>query len=145
MDASKRKRTVLSVDQKLEICKRLKKGASITSLSKELRLGKSTICDIKQSEDKLVTFVVKLFSAEASMMRKMMKAAKHKKLDEAVAMWYMQNVQKGFLYIWTNSKAKALQFYTKLYPDDGEECKASTGWLKNISIDVGFVSLQYTR
>ena len=48
MDASKRKRTVLSVDQKLQICKRLKKGASITSLSKELGLGKSTICDISK-------------------------------------------------------------------------------------------------
>ena len=96
MDASKRKRTVLSVDQKLQICKRLKKGATTTSLSKELGLGKSTICDIKRNEDKLVTFVEKLDSAEASKTRKTMKAAKDKKLDEAVAMWFMQKRSEGF-------------------------------------------------
>ena len=78
MDTSKRKRTVLSVDQKLHICKRLKKGASITSLSKELGLGKSTICDIKRKEDKLVTFVKKLDSTEALMAQTTMKAAKDK-------------------------------------------------------------------
>ena len=90
------KKTVLSVDQKLQICKRLKNGASITSLLKELGLGKCTTCNIKQNEDKLVTFVEKLDSTEASKMRKPMKVAKVKKLDEAVAMWFMQKVQKGF-------------------------------------------------
>ena len=95
MDASKRKRTVLSVDQKLQICKRLKKGASITSLSKELGLGKYTICDIKQNEDKFVTFVEKRDSAEVMKTRKTMKEAKDKKLDEAVATWCMQKRSEG--------------------------------------------------
>ena len=61
MATNQRKRTVLSVDQKFEICKRLKKGATITSLSKELNIGKLMICDIKRNEEKLVTFVEKLF------------------------------------------------------------------------------------
>ena len=131
MDASKRKRTVLSIDQKLQICKQLKKGASITWLSKELGLGRYTICDIKQNEDKLVTFVEKLDSAEASTMRKTMKAAQDKKLDEAVAMWFMQKRSEGVPISGPILTAKALQFHMKLYPDGGEELKASTGWLNN--------------
>ena len=120
-----------SIDQKLQICKRLKKGASITSLSKELGLGKSTICDIKRNEDKSVTFGEKLNSAEASKTRKAMKAAKDKKLDEAVAMWFMQKRSEGVPISGPILMAKALQFHTKIYPDGGEEFKASTGWLKN--------------
>ena len=111
-----------SIDQKLQICKRLKKGASITSLSKELGLGKSTICDIKRNEDKLVTFGEKLNSAEASKTRKAMKAAKDKKLDEAVAMWFMQKRSEGVPISGPILMAKALQFHAKLYPDGGEEC-----------------------
>ena len=107
------------MNQKLQICKRLKKGASITSLSKELGLGKSTICDIKQNEDKLVTFVEKLNSAEGSKTRTTMKAAKDKKLDEAVAMWLMQKRSEGVPISGPILMAKALQYHTKLYPDGG--------------------------
>ncbi len=88
-----------SIDQKLQICKRLKKGASITSLSKELGLGKSTICDIKRNEDKLVTFVEKLDSAEASKTRKTMKAAKDRNWMKLWPCGLCKNVQKGFLYL----------------------------------------------
>ena len=129
MDTSKRKRPVLSVDQKLENCKQLKKGASITSLLKELGLGKSTICSIKRNEDKLVTFVEKLDSTKASTTRKTMKAAKDKKLDEAVAMWFMQKRSEGVPISGPILMAKALQRHTKLYPDSGEEFKVSAGWL----------------
>ena len=45
---------LLSIDQKLEICKRLKKVATITSLLKELNIGKSTSCHIKQNSSLLL-------------------------------------------------------------------------------------------
>ena len=118
LSEQKRKRTVLSVDQKLQICKRLKKGASISSLLKELGLGKSTICDIKRNEDKLVTLVEKLNSAEASTTQKTMKAAKDKKLDEAVAMWFMQKRSEGVPISGPILTAKASQFHMKLYPEE---------------------------
>ena len=60
-----------------------------------------------------------------------MKAAKDKKLDEAVAMWFMQKRSEGLPISRPILMAKALQFYTKLYPDGGEEFKASNGWLNN--------------
>ena len=112
---AKRKRPVLSVNQKLENCKQLKKGASITSLSKELGLGKSTICNIKRNEDKLVTFVEKLDSTKASTTRKTMKAAKDKKLDEAVAMWLCKTFRRSS-YIWTNSNGKGFAMSHETIP-----------------------------
>ena len=66
MSAVKRKHTVLTVEQKIDICKQLKKGASIMSVSKDLGVGKSTICDIKKSKDKLMEFVSKMEHAEVS-------------------------------------------------------------------------------
>ena len=44
-----KRRTVLSIEIKIEICKRLKKGATAISLSKEFEGGKSTISDIKKN------------------------------------------------------------------------------------------------
>ena len=132
MAANQRKRTVLSVDKKLDICKRLKKGATITSLSKELNIGKSTISDIKRNEEKLVTFVEKFDSAEGSTKRKTMKAAKDRKLDEGMAMWFMQKRSEGVPISGPILMAKALEFHAKMYPNGGGgEFKASTGWLKN--------------
>ena len=37
--------------------------------------------------------------------------------------------------------AKALEFHAKLYPDGGEEFKASTGWLKNFKHRYGIRQL----
>ncbi len=45
----KRKRKILSLETKLEVCKRLKTGATITAVSKEFNLGKSTVSDIKRN------------------------------------------------------------------------------------------------
>ncbi len=44
--SGKRKRTVLSIEKKLQICKKLRNGATATDLSKEFEVGKSTIADI---------------------------------------------------------------------------------------------------
>ena len=62
VSGGKRKRTVLSIETKLEICKRLKKGATATALSKEFEVGKSTISDIKKNEEKLISFASKMDS-----------------------------------------------------------------------------------
>ena len=83
----------------------------------------------------LVTFVEKLDSAEALTARKIMKAAKDKKLDEAVAMWFMQ--KQGVPIYGPILMAKTLQFHTKLNPDSGEELKEALGGPRIFSIDMG--------
>ena len=54
--SKKCERKVVSIEKKLEICRRHKMVQSYTSLSKEYGLGKSTIHDIVQSEDRLTEY-----------------------------------------------------------------------------------------
>ena len=104
-------------------------------------IGKSTICDIKRNEEKLVTFVEKLDSAEGLAKRKTMKAAKDRKLDEATAIWFMQRRSEGVPISGPILMAKALEIHVKMYPNGSEEFKASTGWLKNFQRQYGIHQL----
>ena len=58
--STKHKRRVVSIEKKLEICRRHKMGQSHTSLSKEYGLGKLTIHDIVQSEDRLTEYAMEI-------------------------------------------------------------------------------------
>ena len=130
MVTDKRKRTVLTLDEKLDICKRLKKGATITSLSTEFGIGKSTICDIKRNKDKLASFASKLDSTEGSSKRKTMKTASNTRLDDALYLWFSQKRSQGIPISGPILMAKALELNEKLDPNN-QQFKASTGWLKN--------------
>ena len=63
---SKRKRKVFIIKEKLEICRRLKNGATITQLVKEFGIGKSKVCDIKRHSDKPFSFAATMYSTEGS-------------------------------------------------------------------------------
>ena len=54
-----RKRKVLSIEQKLEICELAKKGTSYDEIMKTYGIGKSTISDIKKKEQEFKEFVLK--------------------------------------------------------------------------------------
>ena len=70
-------------------------------------------------------------------------SSQDKKLDEAVAMRFMQKHLEGVLIFGPILMAKALQFHTKLYPDDGEELKEALAGSRMFSINMGSVSLQF--
>ena len=58
--SKKRKRKVVSIERKLEICRKHKIEQSYTSLSKEYGLGKSIIHDIVQSKDRLTEYALEI-------------------------------------------------------------------------------------
>ena len=60
--APKCKRFVLSFNDKLEIINPLKKGEQASVLARELNIGKSTITNIRHSEELLVKFSEKIES-----------------------------------------------------------------------------------
>jgi len=71
--------------QKLTIFDRLKKGESQEKLSSEYGAGRSTISDIKKSEEKLKSYASRMESLSMSLKtRKVMRLADDEKLDEAV-------------------------------------------------------------
>ena len=126
----KRKRKVLTIEEKLEVCRRLKCGATVTRLSNELGVGKSMICDISRNADKLATFAAKMDSTEGSLKRKTMKLATNVMLDEALYIWFAQKRSQGIPILGPILMAKALELNEKICPGD-QTFKASTGWLKN--------------
>ena len=60
-----------------------------------------------------------------------MKAVKDRKLDEAMAIWFMQKRSEGVPISGSILMVKALEIHVIMYPKGGKEFKASTGWLKN--------------
>jgi len=135
----KRRRTTLSIETKLEICKRLKKGATLKALSAEYGLGKSTVSDIKRSEEKLKSFASRMDSTEGSLKRKTMKSASDCVLDDAVYLWFAQKRSQGIPISGPVLMAKALDFNDKI--GKNLEFKASTGWLKNFQARHGIRQL----
>ena len=127
---SKRKRKVFTVEGKLEICRRLKNGATITQLAKEFGIGKSAVCDIKRHSDKLFSFAATMDSTEGSSKRKTMKLASDARLDDALYLWFAQKRSQGIPVSGPIIMAKALELNDKLNPGD-EKFKASSGWLQN--------------
>ena len=55
----KRKRIVLTINQKIDRCVRLEKGDNRNALMRQYNFGSSTIYDIKAQKDKLLEFHTK--------------------------------------------------------------------------------------
>ena len=141
--STKRKRKVVSIEKKLEICRRHEMGQSYTSLSKEYGLGKSTIHDIVQSEDRLTEYAIEIQHASGPK-RSIIRRSKYDELDKALHLWFLQKRAIGTPVSGPILTAKAKIFYEKLYgsgdssvtdtSDTSENSKrtcfkASSGWL----------------
>ena len=81
---------VLTLEKKLSILDRLKSGEAQGKLATEYGVGRSTIGDIKKTQDKLKLFASTMENfAMSSKGRKVMCMADDEKLDEAV---YQYNI-----------------------------------------------------
>ena len=56
--ATKRKRVVLTVEDKLKVCRLAKQNVPKSVLMNQFKIGKSTLNDILRSEEKLTQFVL---------------------------------------------------------------------------------------
>ena len=84
----KRKRCLLSIKQKLEICDRLRNGWSYLRISAEYGIGKSTVFDIKL-EDKLKAFQSQLQNENCMKKRCIIRTADFFDVDKAVFLWFV--------------------------------------------------------
>ena len=75
----KRKKTVLTIEKKLEILEKLK-SSSASSLAKVHGVGISTVCELKKNEEKIQSFYLSMTGAKK---RKAMKNASDVQLDKA--------------------------------------------------------------
>ena len=124
-----RRRKVLSIEQRLEICELVKKGTSYDEIMKTYGIGKSTISAIKKKEQEFKEFISKraqLGIKNADKVTKVMKTGSTIELDQALYLWFRQCREKNIPVIGPILLEKASAFYNLLYPDATKNFSGST-------------------
>ncbi|XP_043263622.1 jerky protein homolog-like [Colletes gigas] len=126
----KRKRVVLSLDDKCNILTRMRNGESGSALAKEYNIGKSTIFGLKSNEDKILRYRENiLINNRNATKKKVMSAAENRNLDSAIFRWFSQQRVIGTPISGPILCEKALQLNSKMGGNDN--FRASNGWLEN--------------
>ena len=127
----KRKCVVLTLENKLAILDRLKMGATQEKLASEYGIGRSTVGDLKKSEDKIRSFALTMENTAISTKgRKVMRICDDDKLDEAVYLWFVQKRSQDMPVSGPILCEKASELHSQLH--EGESVppfQASRGWL----------------
>ncbi|KAG7155529.1 Tigger transposable element-derived protein 7-like 31, partial [Homarus americanus] len=127
----KRKYVTLSVNQKLELIRKLEAGASVSRVCDEYGVKKQTVSDIRKAKDKLIAFSLK-YNVDATSKsssvgaRKRMRVAKATNLEEAVTKWFVQQRSCGNVVRGVEIQAAAVKLASHMGIENFE---ASDGWL----------------
>ncbi|KAG7172019.1 Tigger transposable element-derived protein 7-like 15, partial [Homarus americanus] len=127
----KRKYVTLSVNQKLELIRKLEAGASVSRVCDEYGVKKQTVSDILKAKDKLIAFPLK-YNVDATSksssvgVRKRMRVAKDTNLEEAVTKWFVQQRSCGNVVRGVEIQAAAAKLASHMGIENFE---ASDGWL----------------
>ncbi|KAG7155834.1 Tigger transposable element-derived protein 7-like 23 [Homarus americanus] len=127
----KRKYVTLSVNQKLELIRKLEAGALVSRVCDENGVKKQTVSDIRKAKDKLIAFSLK-YNVDATSKsssvgaRKRMRVAKDTNLEEAVTKWFVQQRSCGNVVRGVEIQAAAVKLASHMGIENFE---ASDGWL----------------
>uniref|UniRef100_K7G5U3 DDE-1 domain-containing protein n=1 Tax=Pelodiscus sinensis TaxID=13735 RepID=K7G5U3_PELSI len=128
MACGKRKKVVLSIEQKLEALKRINKGESMLKIASELCVGQVTVGDWKRKRSELEKWCSDRSSIEGLKDRKTMKKCEYEKVSEALFLRFTQQREKGMAIIGPILQEKALSFQKEF--NEGElDFTASVGCL----------------
>ena len=93
--SQKRKRVVLSIQDKLELIKKIGKGATRNQMSLQYGIGECTVWDILKQKEKLMQFAASSDSSSSMKKRKSMKSSTVEELDAALLRWVSQVRSEG--------------------------------------------------
>ncbi|KAJ3649085.1 hypothetical protein Zmor_020847 [Zophobas morio] len=125
--SAKRKRTVLTIEQKIEIIKQNESGENVAALARRFGIGRQTVRDIVKNKTNLQAFLLQADSTQVVSQRKTMKASTFEELEQAMIKWFLQKRAEGTPISGPMCLRQAQLFHEKLNP--GENFKASNGWL----------------
>ncbi|KAG7161901.1 Tigger transposable element-derived protein 7-like 46, partial [Homarus americanus] len=120
----KRKYVTLSVNQKLELIRKLVAGASVSRVCDEYDVKKQTVSDIRKAKDKLIALSLKYNVDATSKSSSVM--AKDTNLEEAVRKWFVQQRSCGNVVHGVEIQAAAAKLASHMGIENFE---ASDGWL----------------
>lgn len=123
----KRKRVVLTLKEKMDICARLEKGESRKALMQEYNVGMSTLYDIKAHKAQLLRFFASSDSNKALERRRTLHTPKLEHLDRVLYEWFLVKRAEGVPVSGPMLIEKAKDFYEQMRLT--EPCVFSGGWL----------------
>ncbi|KAM4618103.1 jerky protein-like [Discoglossus pictus] len=129
---NERKRVVLDLKQKMEICQRLEKSETRIVLMKEFKVGSSTIYDIKAQSEKIKEFYVKAESDKSVEKRHKLHAPKIELLDQAMYEWFSLKRSEGGCISGLMLQEKAKEFHERMNIEG--QCSFSSGWLTRFKV-----------
>ena len=110
----KRKRLVLSIEEKVEVVAMLDKDISYTVIMERFGIGKSTVGDIWKNKEKILAFRREMVEMGMSRKAKTMKQG-DQKLDQAAYLWFKQKRMEGVPIIGPMLCQKAVELSKRLY------------------------------
>lgn len=124
----KRKKVVISLEDKLNAIKMLDSGASLKTVAQKYDVGVSTVGDWKKNRNKIRKWCSVL--AAPTKERKTMKTAKHEKIDQSLYLWFNQQRERGVPVSGPILQEKALSLSEDLpLTESPLDFTASDGWL----------------
>lgn len=123
----KRKRVVLTLKEKIDICSRLERGESRKALMQEYNVGMSTLYDIKAHKAQLLSFFASSDSRQALEQRRTLHTPKLEHLDRVLYEWFLVKRAEGIPVSGPMLIEKAKDFYKQMRLT--EPCVFSGGWL----------------
>ncbi|XP_037348087.1 jerky protein homolog [Talpa occidentalis] len=123
----KRKRVVLTLREKIDICARLERGESRRALMQEYNVGMSTLYDIRAHKARLLGFFAGPEGGAALERRRTLHTPKLGRLDRALYQWFLAQRAAGVPVSGPMLIEKAKGFYEQMQLT--EPCVFSGGWL----------------
>ena len=120
----KRKRSVLTLEMKLNIVRALEKGTSQRVVGKKFSVAKLTVADIWKDRQKISDCIASSESPSYAKKRCIIRDAKYDLMDDACWKWFSQQRSKGAPVSGPLMQEKALSFFQKLYPDADPKIRA---------------------
>lgn len=123
----KRKRVVLSIEQKLQVIEKYEKGRSVKSLKDEYGVGDQTVRDLIKNKSELLKFACSADSSSGMIKRKTMKKSTYDDLDRTLLEWFNNQRAQGNPINGTICAEKAKYYFETLGLEGTFD--ASSGWL----------------
>nr|XP_045624661.1 uncharacterized protein LOC123774419 [Procambarus clarkii] len=137
LPAKKRKYTVLSIEDKVAVLRRISAGENVALVAAEYGISSSAIYDLKKQKDALLEFYTQTIDNKQRMKQKTPKDSKFAMLEKCLYEWYMKKQNQGIHISGRNLITMAMEFYRELRLE--EPCEFSTVWLADFKKRHGIV------
>jgi transposase len=124
----KRRRHVLTIQQKVQVLRKIDRGISVSRLHREYGVGQSTIYDIKAQKDQILQFVAESDSMAGIWKRKTIRGPNNTDLDKMESEWFHQHSSEGIPISGLMLMEKTKSYHEELKIESG--CDYSTRWLQ---------------